>query len=545
MVARWRQATLLLPLAVAGVVHWVRGPQPDLNPPPTGATEQAGELLSATASWLSGAAPPSLELEGDWYVTVYSQDGRLRRSVAVGEGAWSEPLRKAWPGNMQVDLAVPDPPSARPGPWGMGLDVGLDGWLTDDGGVHLPVTFLLDGKERGELAEFLRSHPGQPLRTWSWVLGPEGPLRLQRATVDPGELSPELLRERIRLAADYLAGHLGPDGRFDYSWLSRRGKAGGGYNIVRHAGAAYSLFQAHGVSGDPLHYEAGLSALGYLDTATQHSPDGRCFVVAGDWVKLGASGLTLLALVEQARVHPDEAQPERMRCLAEHIVANQEEGGELHSYSTEGGRYEDPGGQVAFYSGEALLALLRYSELDPDPRWLDTVTRGTDYLIHERWEALGLRIRVPADAWQAQLLAGLWRRVPDPEYAEHAFAVGTALMAWQLGPSAPEDVQGGTVTSGFPQTIGAGARAEGLAALAALEAELRPGERRFLDQTRLTVGFSLRHQYTPPMMLGLRRPERSLGGFREAADDGQIRIDGVQHNISGLVGLLRLMESSP
>jgi hypothetical protein len=46
-------------------------------------------------------------------------------------------------------------------------------------------------------------------------------------------------------------------------------------------------------------------------------------------------------------------------------------------------------------------------------------------------------------------------------------------------------------------------------------------------------------------MLGLRRPERSLGGFRESADDGNIRIDGVQHNISGLLLLAQAMEQRP
>ena len=46
----------------------------------------------------------------------------------------------------------------------------------------------------------------------------------------------------------------------------------------------------------------------------------------------------------------------------------------------------------------------------------------------------------------------------------------------------------------------------------------------------------------PEILLGLRRPDLALGGFRNTPDEQEIRIDGVQHNLSGLLGLLDLLE---
>jgi hypothetical protein len=545
----WSRTTLGALAAVLAsllALGWVRGPQPEFEDPPSSAEEQAGALLQATADALSGAADARFPaLDGQWYVTVYSLDGTTRRSVAVAGADWAGHLSAAWPGRVQVDLAVPNPPPPRAGPGGMGLDIGLDGWLEDDGTVHVPVHFLFRGFSRGRLAEFIDTHPGQALRTWSWVMGEQGATRMLRASVDPGELTPPVLRERAVLAGDYLAQHVRGDGTFDYSWQSRRGKPGSGYNILRHAGATYTLFQVYGETGGEDHYAAALLALGYLERAREHATDGRCYQQAGNMVKTGAVGITLLALAEQARVAPADADWAWMHCLAEHIVSMTDEDGRVRSFSSEGGRYDDPGGQVAYYSGEALLALVQLYKLDPDPRWLDTAVRGADHLVHERWKALGLTIKISADAWLAQLLVELSFQVSDPAYVDHAFAVGTALRAWQFGPEAPVDFQGGRATNLFPQSIASGARLEGLAAIALLEAKERPGQTGVLDQAELTARFSLRHQYTEPVMLGLRRPERSLGGFRESADDGNIRIDGVQHNISGLLLLAQAMEQRP
>ena len=548
-----RRSTALVLVALALIaalwVAWVRGPQPEMGTPPAGAQEAATALLGRTQRVLAGAVnepgpPPS----GAWYVSFYPDGAPNPRVVRVEGDDWAAPLVGAGPGRVVVDRAIDDPPGVRPGPAGMGIDVGLDGWIEEDGTVHLPVEFLLEGISRSELAEFVRSHPGRPLRTFSWVLGEDGDaVRMLRHSIDPGDLTPQRLRHRCDLGGDYLARHITSRHRYHYAWKAREGRNGTGYNLLRHAGTTYSIFQLYNHTGQERHYEAAADAMRYLKRkrAFAFGDRDRCFEVSGKKVKLGGAGLTLLALVEQAIARPEDADWEWMRCLAGHIVHQTTESGYMESFYTDGDRYKWSDHKSIYYPGEALLGLVRLYEIDPDPRWQECAVRGSDFLVHVRWRALGLELQVPPDAWLIQALEVLHRQVPDPAYAAYAFEIGDVLTRYQvMSARAPADIHGGRVAGTFPQVISTGSRGEGMAAAARLERRLRPGDTFFLERLEANSRYALRNQYTEPILFGIRRPAEALGGFRNAANDPEIRIDGVQHNLSGLLGLLELLEEA-
>jgi hypothetical protein len=190
-----------------------------------------------------------------------------------------------------------------------------------------------------------------------------------------------------------------------------------------------------------------------------------------------------------------------------------------------------------------LLGLVRLYEIDPDPRWQETAVRAADYLVHDRWTALGMELQVPPDAWLIQALEVLHGQVPDDAYADYAFEIAEVLTRPQLdGPGTPEDLYGGRVATRLPHVVSTGSRGEGMAAAARIEQRLSPGATHYLEHLRANSTYALRNQYTEPLLFGLRQPDEALGGFRNAPDDPKIRIDGVQHNLSGLLGLLDLLE---
>ncbi len=532
----------------------IRGRRPEAGPPPDGSGATATALIDAVSRLMAAdgrqVAGPE-EPVGTWYVSVY-RERRNRPVTVLVDGAfeqWSAPLEELDGGRVQVDLAVPRPPKPRPGPGGLGLDVGFDGWIEGDGDVHLPVEFLLEGLSRKELAGWMEGHPGELLRTWSWVAGEDGEaVRMVRHSVDPGELTPELLRERCDLGADYLSKHIDRKSRYHYAWDAREGRQGSGYNLLRHAGTTYSIFQVYNHTHREHHYEAAVDALEYLERKRRHAHDdeARCFEVSGKKVKLGGAGLTLLALVEQANAKPEHADWDWIHCLANHIVDQTTESGYMESFYTDDGRYKWSEHRSIYYPGEALLGLVRLYDIDPDPRWQECAVRAADFLVHERWHSLGMELQVPPDAWLIQALEVLHRQVPDEAYADYAFKLGDVLTRYQVvSDGAPEDIRGGRVSPGFPHVISTGSRGEGMSAAARLERRVRPGETFFLGRLEANSHYALRNQYTEPILFGLRRPEQALGGFRNAPDDAEIRIDGVQHNLSGLLGLLELLEGAP
>ena len=80
--------------------------------------------------------------------------------------------------------------------------------------------------------------------------------------------------------------------------------------------------------------------------------------------------------------------------------------------------------------------------------------------------------------------------------------------------------------------------------LGRLEERRRPGESRFRTFALHNASFQLRNQFWGPNSYYLPNPARALGGFRVKQDFAEVRNDHVQHNLSGLFGLLDLLDPS-
>jgi len=404
---RWRRvapllAPLLLLLLLPVGLSWIRGAEPELEPPSAAATATAAALMAATVAILSGSPDDTAPATGRWYVSVYPQAGGEPLTVlAQGPASsWAPNLRAAWPGKVQIDRAFADPPGPRRWLLRLGLhrsvDVGIDGWIEEGGRVHLPVSFVIAGYDRARLGRFIAEHPGMPLRTHAWVQGPEGPLRMLRHSVDPGPVTAKLVRERVALGARYLIDHQRADGLFDYEWDARSGQLRGeDYSLLRHAGTTYSLFQSSAFEAGEAARDAAVRGLELMRKQTRHAAGqpARCYLEDGDQVPLGGAAIALLALTEQARHHPADADRDWMLCLGEHLRAETDDRGDMRSFYAEPGRHRQNDTRSVYFPGEAVLALTRLNEVEPDPRWLDTALRAARYLSQERGVELGVRAR--------------------------------------------------------------------------------------------------------------------------------------------------------
>lgn len=463
---------------------------------------------------------------------------------------------------LQVDVAI-DPPFAADvtGPAGLGLDPGLDGAVTRDGEVRLPSWFLEHGTSRRKLARFFDEQDARVLRTYAVVETRTGPRRLLLGALLPEEgVDGARLMRAASSGGAYLARHTRPDGTFDYQVDASGGQASSGYNAVRHAGATYALLQlyrqqaAAGLAPDADVLRAAEQGLRWLvaHTRDDDADPTRAYLLEGNKIKLGGSALALMAMVERLRL-PD-ASPEIAATaakLARHLVSQQDARGRFASYYTpDDAHYADDRDSI-YYPGEAVLALARYDLVAADPahRWRAAAEAGARFLVDERHTALGVRVRTPVDAWLVLAVEQLDRTAPGGGYDDDDtllravdLVTGTIAREGYRAGEVPEPMVGARVDVDFSSLISVGSRMEALGAAAALEARRAPSERRVRDAATANAAFGMRYQFDEDRLFLTADAARALGGVPTRCTDPRVRIDGVQHNLSGWLLLAAVLD---
>ncbi len=389
-------------------------------------------------------------------------------------------------------------------------------------------------------------------RTRAYVeSSPGGPVvPVVRGNTKGPDLEPSSIREAISIAGAYLARETDSRGKITYHYNDRKDTLEGGYNLLRHAGSTYSMLQAYRISGDAAVLAGSERAIGYFRRKMREDSKhpGEWFAVEGRRAKLGAIGLGLLMFVEHAKVAPDRAHDrELLRGMGRHIQRMQLPSGEFTSFYNWDGKERSTRKSI-FYSGEAILGLVRLHQLTGEQQWLDVAVKGADFLVHDRWVALGIRLHIPPDAWLLQALVEMDRVAPDEGRADYAFALGKSIAQLKLldAERTPPDLLGGEVAGigSLPPTATAGSFGEALSAWARLEARRRPESTRAREVAEMNARFQLRHQLRTDNTWYLSNPARAHGGWRKRMTSGEVRNDHVQHNLSGLFGILPLYDES-
>lgn len=486
-----------------------------------------------------------------------------KRAALLEEGRWK--VDRVLPGRR------PLPPNG--GYKGVAVDAGIDGieLVHPDRGApyrYLPSWSAESPVKRRRIVSAARKSARahgwskdqanlattQAFRTRAYVeaLGGGAPARpSQRGNVPGPESTVEVVRNSIAIAADYLARETDSTGRFTYRYEAHKDTNGPSYNMLRHAGTAYSMFQTYRLTGDEEVFAAASRAMTYFRARMMEDKGlpGVWFILDPGGkrkrAKLGGAGLGLLAFVEMEKARPGSSDYEAMFGLARHIERSQLPHGEFESFWNWDGK-ERTDRKSTFYPGEAILGLVRLHQLTGQARWLDVAERGADYLVNERFKALGLRVYVPPDAWLLQALEELDRERPAKHRQRYAFSVSNSIARHKLmdPETAPPDLLGGDVggLQSLPLAANSGSYGEALTAGARLEKRVRPGETTHQGYAATNLTMQFRNQFTEANDWFLPNPARAHGGFRFRPNDHEIGNDVVQHNISGLVGMLQLMD---
>lgn len=553
--------------------------------PITPAADQATALLAAARRILAGeepaAVPGDTPAKGGRYVLLLSLS-RPASSALVAEGrgttlteavarAAESASRRAAPGELGAGRLRLDVLSS----WGSAeafdpqghaeLAAGLDGLyvpgedllllpaeivgrglVDDDGDLQSKrlSRYLAEGQRgRGPLA----GNPGKGgapfhrARFATFVEGATGgpATPLYRGNELGGTPTAADLLRATRAGGDYLLRHQRDDGDFDYLYHSDTDGVAKSYNLLRHAGSCYALFELFGATSDPRYLAAGrrgVEALLRRSKGPRPDHQGERFTTITDEdeeAKLGGAALAMLAILRHREVANDDRWLPIARELARFVLFLQEPSGRFESkYFFDPAQAE--GFESIYYPGEAILALTRLHDATGDRRYLEAAHRGARWLIDVR-DAAKSTAELPHDHWLLMGLAELHPKTGDAKLLAHGQRIAEAILGAEHRNAPFPDWNGGFYDP--PRATPTATRGEALVAMVRLaHANGLDGEPYRAALLRFAA-FQLRCQITPENSFFLPRPDRAAGGFRSGLAAADVRIDFVQHSVSALLGL--------
>ncbi len=360
-------------------------------------------------------------------------------------------------------------------------------------------------------------------------------------------IAPADLKDSAVRAGAYLAQAVESNGRFKYEYRPVRDDTTASYNILRHAGTAYSMFELYQqIPSEPL-LEAANRAIEYLVNQIEPAQAGdatAACVVEDGMVKLGGNALAIIALVEQFKVTQKRDHLPLAQRLARWMTDQQLANGRFRVHKMSFPEGAPQNFQSSYYPGEAILALVRLHGVDDDPAWLDAAERAALYLIQGRDAGRPIQ-SLPHDHWLLYGLNEVHRRRQNPVLLEHARKITQAIVKGQRQDPPFVDWLGSYYNP--PRSTPTAIRTEGLCAAYQMFRDFgQPADAAAaLHAIRLGIGFQLQTEIRPESAMYLRNPQRALGGYRESLTGHDVRIDYVQHNISALLNAHRLLADSP
>lgn len=326
-------------------------------------------------------------------------------------------------------------------------------------------------------------------------------------------------------AANRLSELIKPDGSFLYQYQSALFPFADSrkYNVLRHAGSVWALYQASCVLLLSPHFEAARhrALLWLLKKPLAPSlQSGLCIVERGK-AKLGANALVILALLslqkeitsKNGAVAPEIT--ELVEKLSDHLLAQVAHDDFIHKRDARSGAIE--AFRSEYYTGEALFALL------------SVLRRGPGHV----------KLRIAQDIFNS-LAARRYGVAEQSHWMMYA-----AEVAYEIAPHPNILLYADRLTKSILDNSDYRARqfctpiacrSEALIAYLRLLRNANLNGSRFSPQVRTTIRLNLSLQL---------RNRLADGAFCRGAGNTNVRIDYLQHNISAFLGWAQLNDGLP
>ncbi|MBC2137599.1 poly(glycerol-phosphate) alpha-glucosyltransferase [Listeria innocua] len=371
--------------------------------------------------------------------------------------------------------------------------------------------------------------------TVGWFFDGKNIHELETASLDHGRrkveyLTPEIISTLVENAGEYLAHQVNTTGEFNYGWFACFDKKIKHYNSLRHASTTYSMLEAYELTGNKAILEAATKALTYLEKHFVYEKDDMAFLIEPELreVKLGGSAATLLALTKYMHITGTKTYLPLCRKIANAILSLQDENGKFtHVLEYPSLEVKDIF-RIIYYDGEAVFGLLRLYEIDRDSKWLDAAAKSFNHFIQDKyWQN--------HDHWLSYCANEITKYIKDEAYYEFGLqnAFDNLPFIYERETTFPTFLELTVATKEMTLRM----EAEGQQAL--LTSYSLENLEKTITKRAL---YQLNGYFYPELAMYYKNPARIEGSFFIRHQSFRVRIDDVEHNISGYVRYYQLLK---
>ncbi|BGE83341.1 poly(glycerol-phosphate) alpha-glucosyltransferase [Staphylococcus petrasii] len=329
----------------------------------------------------------------------------------------------------------------------------------------------------------------------------------------------------ILSSVEYLKNMVMENGRYKYGYFPHFDKEIDTYNILRHSSSTYALIEGLAYLNRPL--DSATKAIDYIIDNYVYEKDEKAYVYDDteniNEIKLGQNASFIFAICEYLKVNHNETYLEVAQKVAKGIVSmiDSETYDTVHILNYPDLTVKEKF-RIIYYDGEAALALLRLFQIDGNHEWLKIVKKLMNRFIEkEYWQH--------HDHWLGYCSNELVQISPEEKYFEFGIKnVNTYL----------EYIK--TREKTFPTFL------EMLMASYQLikkakEAGHEELVNKLIDEEELLNVIDIRAKYQrtgffyPEIAMYFKNPARILGSFYMKNHGYRVRIDDIEHYISGYV----------
>lgn len=343
-------------------------------------------------------------------------------------------------------------------------------------------------------------------------------------------LKPEIVAELVGNAGRYLANQVNATGEFNYGWFACFDKKIKHYNSLRHASTTYSMLEAYELTEDEFILEAAANALAYLQKNFIYEKEDLAFLIEPELreVKLGGAAATLLAFTKYMKITGNKTYLPLCRKIANAILSLQDKDGKFtHVLEYPTLEIKDIF-RIVYYDGEAVFGLLRLYEIDRDSRWLDAAAKSFNHFIRDNyWQN--------HDHWLSYCANEITKYIPDEAYYEFGLqnAFDNLPFIYARETTFPTFLELTVATKEMTLRMEKG----GLQHLL-LDYSIEELEKTITKRAH----YQLNGYFYPELAMYYKNPARIEGSFFIRHQSFRVRIDDVEHNISGYVRYYQLLK---